>query len=69
MGVDNQREERTWSRVFLYSWIQKVTTGASHVIVLGIALSGLSLWYAAHHLEFLTGRNDLVSSHKRYLQR
>ncbi len=68
MKVDKQQEERTWSSVFLYSWIQRVTTMTPLVITCGLAISILSIWYTARHMEFLTGRNDLVSSNKRYLQ-
>jgi len=68
MDGRKQREGRTWSNVFLYSWIRGVTTAAPLVVALGIALSILAVWYSAHHIEFLTGRNDLISSNKPYLQ-
>jgi uncharacterized protein len=43
-------------------------TAAKTVVVLGLALSGLSLWYTSRHLQFITDRNELVSTDKRYLQ-
>lgn len=43
-------------------------TYAKTVVVLVLAISALSVWYTARHLELLTSRNDLISSHKRYLQ-
>jgi hopanoid biosynthesis associated RND transporter like protein HpnN len=68
MDVDNGRDGWTRSKQFLSSWIQGVTTAALPVVVVGLAIGMLSVWHAAHHLEFLTGRNDLISSNKRYLQ-
>ena len=46
-------------------WAARIAT---IIVVVGLACSAVSLWYAASHLEFLTGRNDLISTQKRYLQ-
>lgn len=68
MDVGTERAGRAWSRRLLNLWIQGVTTAAPLIVALGIVLGILAMWYAMRHMEFLTGRNDLISSHKRYLQ-
>jgi len=68
MEVETERGTQTWSDRFVSSWIHGVTTAAPLVFALGVALSVRSLWYATRHMEFLTGRNNLVSTDKRYLQ-
>jgi len=36
------------------------------VLVLALLLSGLSLWYTAQHMEFLTGRDDLMPKNTQF---
>src|SRR5215510_13470723 len=43
-------------------------TAAKTIVVLGLAISVLSLWYTSRHLEFISDRNELISPYKRYLQ-
>jgi len=48
-------------------WSRLVPLAAIIIVTLGVASSGLSLWYTSRHLEFVAGRNELVSTFTRYL--
>ncbi|MBI3799465.1 MAG: hypothetical protein HY268_21170, partial [Deltaproteobacteria bacterium] len=66
--MNKRRGMRLWSSGLCGCWSQMMVTAAKTVVVLGLALSVWSLWYTSRHLQFITDRNELVSSHKRYLQ-
>lgn len=72
--VENQanrkgsRPTQTWSGVFFAALGRVTTRYARTVVTLIVAISVAAVWYACRHLEFLTGRNDLISPDKRYLQ-
>lgn len=57
-----------WSRRLLGAFSHVTTTYARTVVVLVVAVSVLAAWYTWRHLDFLTSRNQLISSNKRYLQ-
>jgi len=65
--VDKQWRGRTWRQTAGDQWSHFVPLAAITIVTLGVTISGLSLWYTSRHLEFLTGRNDLiiVGSHGR----
>jgi len=44
------------------------TTYPWTILALCLALAGLAAFYTVRHLEFVTGRNDLISSDKQYLR-
>lgn len=68
VSVDGPRPSQTWSRAIFGSLGQVTTSYARTVVTLTLALSVLAVFYTARHLEFLTGRNDLISPNKHYLQ-
>ncbi len=55
-------------RGLLGGWSRVVTTAAKTVVTLSVLFGVVSVWYAVQHVEFLTGRNDLIASEKPYLQ-
>ena len=57
-----------WNNAILGSLSHVTTTYARTVVALVLAISALAVFYTARHLEFLTSRNQLISSEKRYLQ-
>src|SRR5215475_11859459 len=59
---------RLWSSALLDALSHVTTTYARAVVGVVYALSGLAVWYTNRHLDFLTDRNQLISSQKRYLQ-
>jgi len=59
---------RSWSSALLGLLSHTTTTYAETVIALVLALTALSVWYSRRHLDFVTDRNQLISSEKRYLQ-
>jgi hopanoid biosynthesis associated RND transporter like protein HpnN len=38
------------------------------IILCSLLLAAMAVYSTVHHLEFVTGRNDLISSNKRYIQ-
>lgn len=53
----------------LLSSLARLTTTSPWVIVLSsIVLAAFAVLYSFSHLDFVTGRNDLISSDKRYIQ-
>src|SRR5262249_12721591 len=62
------RTASPWSRRLLGTFSHLTTTYARTVVVLVCAVSVLAAWYTWRHLDFLTSRNQLISSDKRYLQ-
>jgi hopanoid biosynthesis associated RND transporter like protein HpnN len=59
---------RSWSSALLDLLSHTTTTYAKTVVALVLAISALSVWYSRRHLDFVTSRNQLISSEKRYLQ-
>jgi len=59
---------RSWSSALLSLLSHTTTTYAKTVVALVLALTALSVWYTRRHLDFVTDRNQLISSEKRYLQ-
>ncbi len=61
-------ETRLWGSV-LFSLLSIATTKyAKTVVALTLTLTALLVWYTKHNLDFVTDRNQLISSEKRYLQ-
>ena len=54
-----------WNNAILGSLSHVTTTYARTVVALVLAISALAVFYTARHLEFLTSRNQLISSEKR----
>src|SRR5262245_8213617 len=53
----------------LLRWLAHVTTTYPWtVLVLSVILAALGAWYTTQRMEFVTGRNDLISPDKRYVQ-
>lgn len=44
------------------------TTSPWTILFCSLALAVLAVSYTVHHLEFITGHNDLIASNKRYVQ-
>lgn len=66
--MEESRPVQTWSNAVLGSLSHLTTTYARIVVVLALATAVLAAFYTARHLELITGRNDLISPDKRYLQ-
>lgn len=60
--------KQLWSRALFRSLSRVTMTYAGTVVVLVLTISALAVWYTAHSLDFVTSRNQLISSEKRYLQ-
>lgn len=57
-----------WEQRFL-RWLAWLTTTHAWAVLLScLALAALAVVYTLRHMEFVTGRNDLISSDKRYVQ-
>ncbi|MBM4257875.1 MAG: hypothetical protein FJ147_18535 [Deltaproteobacteria bacterium] len=53
----------------LLQFLATLTTSSPWAILLSsLALAALAVFYTIHHLEFITGHNDLIASNKRYVQ-
>lgn len=53
----------------LLRWLAHLTTSHPWPILLGcLVLAAMMTFYAVHFMSFVTGRNDLISSDKRYVQ-
>jgi len=57
-----------WEQKALRFLAYVTTTYAKSVLFLCLLLAGLAAFYTVRHLGFINGRNDLISSDKRYLQ-
>ncbi len=57
-----------WEKRPLRLLARLITTYAKTVLVLCLVLAALASLYTVQHLDFVTGRNDLISAKKRYLQ-
>lgn len=54
---------------WLWSALARITTSHPRSVLLGcFALAVVAVTYTAHSMTFVTGRNDLISSDKRYVQ-
>src|SRR5215813_9944685 len=61
-------ETHLWGSV-LFRLLSTITTKyAKTVVVLTLLLTALLAWYTKRNLDFVTDRNQLISSEKRYLQ-
>ena len=57
-----------WEQRLLRSLALLTMTYARSVVIVCLVLTALAAVYTVQHLQFISGRNDLVSSEKRYLQ-
>jgi hopanoid biosynthesis associated RND transporter like protein HpnN len=57
-----------WEQRILRSLALLTVTYAKTVVLVSLVLTGFAAIYTVQHLQFISGRNDLVSSEKRYLQ-
>ena len=52
-----------------FHFLARCATASPWTIILcSVLLAAGAVFYTFHHLEFVTGRNDLISSDKRYIQ-
>jgi uncharacterized protein len=65
---DLSRLLAAWEQRLLSSLARLTTTRAKTVVTVSLILAGFAATYTVRHLEFISGRNDLVSSEKRYLR-
>ncbi len=68
MNVNEPRAAQPGSSALLGSLSHVTMRSARTVVGLVLAISALAVWYTNRHLDFLTDRNQLISSEKRYLQ-
>ena len=69
--MDTTRIKRTLAtkeQRFFHSLASYTTTSPWTIIFCSLLLAAFAVFYTIHHLEFVTGRNDLISSDKRYIQ-
>ncbi len=53
----------------LLQFLAHLTTSSPWTILLcSLVLATVAVFYTVHHLEFITGHNDLIASNKRYVQ-
>ena len=53
----------------LLQFLAHLTTSSPWTILLcSLALAAVAVFYTVHHLEFITGHNELIASNKRYVQ-
>lgn len=57
-----------WEKQFLRSLALLITTYARTTLVLCLGLAALASVYTIQHLGFISGRNDLISPDKQYVQ-
>jgi hypothetical protein len=57
-----------WEQRLLRSLALLTIAYAKTVVLVCLALTAFAAVYTVQHLQFISGRNDLVSSEKRYLQ-
>src|SRR5581483_9496968 len=69
--MDSKKIKRTFltnEQRLLQFLAHLTTTSPWSILGCSLALAVLAVFYTVHHLDFITGHNDLIASNKRYIQ-